>query len=473
MPTPQKPSPDRLHNRAADLSTAELSAKDRASVLHPYTELRAHEANGPLTIVSGDGVWITDSDGKRYIEGMAGLWCTTLGFGEKRLAEAARRQIEDLSFYHLFGGKSHPAAIRLAETLLALAPVPMAKVFFTSSGSEAVDTAIKLVWYFNNALGRPAKKKIIARERAYHGVTIAAASLTHLPNNQRSFDLPIAGMLKTTCPHHWRNATPGESEAAFAARCADDLDALIRAEGPDTVAAFIAEPVQGAGGVIVPPADYFEKIQAVCRRHDVLVIADEVICGFGRTGNFWGSQTYGIRPDIVTMAKGLSSGYQPIGAVMIADGVYQAIADESARIGVLGHGFTYGGHPVPCAVALETLAIYRERDIVGRARSMAPRFQAALQAFASHPLVGEARGVGVVGAIEIVADKAAKTAFAPAGHGGAIVLKLAQQEGLIARQMGDAIALSPPLVITEAEVDDMMGRLGRALDRATRLLTVP
>ena len=465
MTEPQKPSPSFSHN-----STADLSAADRASVLHPYTELRSHESNGPMTVVSGSGVWVTDSNGKRYIEGMAGLWCTTLGFGEKRLAEAAKRQIEELSFYHLFGGKSHPAAIRLAEKLLTLAPVPMARVFFTSSGSEAVDTAIKLVWYFNNALGRPLKKKIIARERAYHGVTIAAASLTHLPNNQKSFDIPIAGMLKTTCPHHWRNAKPGESEETFASRCAEDLDALIRAEGPETIAAFIAEPMQGAGGVIIPPATYFEKVQAVCKRHDVLVIADEVICGFGRTGNFWGSQTFGISPDIMTMAKGLSSGYQPIGAVMINDKVYQAIADESAKIGVFGHGFTYGGHPVPCAVALETLAIYQERGIVGRARALAPHFQAGLKALANHPLVGEARGVGMVGAIEIVADKTAKSSFAPAGRGGATVLRFAHEEGLIARQMGDAIALSPPLVITEAEVDDLFARLGRALDKAAEQL---
>jgi 4-aminobutyrate--pyruvate transaminase len=464
MPVPPKHSPEPSHNSAADLAVADRS------VLHPYTELRAHEKNGPMTIVSGSGVWVTDASGKRYIEGMAGLWCTTLGFGEKRLAEAAKRQIEELSFYHLFGGKSHPAAIRLAEKLLMLAPVPMARVFFTCSGSEAVDTAIKFVWYYNNALGRPNKKKIIARERAYHGVTIASASLTHLPNNQKSFDLPLPGMLKTACPHHWRNARPGESEEAFATRCADDLDALIRTEGPDTVAAVFAEPVQGAGGVIVPPATYFEKIQAVCRKHDVLLVADEVICGFGRTGNFWGSQTFGIEPDMMTMAKGLSSGYQPIGALMVSDKVYQAIADESAKIGVLGHGFTYGGHPVPCAVALETLAIYEERDIVGKARAMTPRFQNGLKALASHPLVGEVRGVGMVAALEIVADKATKAGFAPAGRGGATVLRCIHDEGLIARQMGDAIALSPPLVITEAEVDDLLARLARALDSAVRQL---
>jgi 4-aminobutyrate--pyruvate transaminase len=452
--------PDRAHNLAQDLRTADKS------VLHPYTELRRHESAGPLTIVSGDGIWITDSEGRRYLEGMAGLWCTSLGFGEKRLAEAARKQIEELSFYHLFAGKSHPAAVRLAEKLIALAPAPMGRVFFTSSGSEAVDTAIKLVWYFNNALGRPRKKKIVARERAYHGVTVAAGSLTHLPNNQRSFDLPLPGMLKTTCPHYWRNGKPGESEEAFATRCAEDLDALIRAEGPDTVAAFIAEPVQGAGGVILPPTGYFEKVQAVCRRHDVLVIADEVITGFGRTGSFWGSQTFGVAPDLMTMAKGLSSGYQPIGAVMVSDAIYQTIADESARIGVFGHGFTYGGHPVPCAVALETLAIYEERDIVARVRAVAPRFQQGLRALGEHPLVGEVRGVGLIGAIELVADKPSKGSFPTPGQAGTIVARLAQEEGLIVRPLGDGVALSPPLVIDESEIGEMLTRLKRALDKA-------
>jgi 4-aminobutyrate--pyruvate transaminase len=468
MPAPQQPSPD--HNRAQDWDAAALSNADKASVLHPYTNLRQHQTDGALTIVSGKGVWVTDSEGKRYIESMAGLWCTTLGFGENRLAEAAKRQIEDLSFYHLFGAKAHPPAIKLAEKLLSVAPSPMGRVFFTCSGSEAVDTAIKLVWYYNNALGRPRKKKIIARDRAYHGVTIAASSLTYLPNNQRSFDVPIPGMLKTACPHYWRNAKPGESEDAFATRLASELDALIRAEGPDTVAAFFAEPVQGAGGVIVPPKTYFEKVQAVCRKHDVLVLADEVITGFGRTGNFWGSQTYGITPDLLTMAKGLTSGYQPLGALMVSDAVFEAVADESAKIGVFGHGFTYGGHPVPCAVALETLAIYEERDIAGMARANAPKFQAGLKSFESHPLVGEARGVGMVGAIEIVADQASKIAFDPPGRGGATVIRCCQDEGLIARQIGETIALSPPLVITPAEIDEIFTRLGRALDKAAKLL---
>ncbi|MGE5540566.1 MAG: aspartate aminotransferase family protein [Gemmatimonas sp.] len=466
MPAPQPPSPD--HNLTWDASA--LDKADRASVLHPYTNLRQHQSDGSLTIVSGKGVWVTDSTGKRYIESMAGLWCTTLGFGENRLAEAAKRQIEELSFYHLFGAKAHPPAIKLAEKLLALAPSPMGRVFFTCSGSEAIDTAIKIVWYYNNALGRPKKKKIIARDRAYHGVTIAASSLTMLPNNQRAFDVPLPGMLKTACPHHWRNAKPGESEEDFATRLANELDALIVAEGPETVAALFAEPVQGAGGVIVPPKTYFEKVQAVCRKHDVLVLADEVITGFGRTGNLWGSQTYGIKPDLLTMAKALTSGYQPLGALMVSDQVFQAIADESARIGVFGHGFTYGGHPVPCAVALETLAIYEERDIAAMARANAPRFQAGLKALESHPLVGEARGVGMVGALEIVADKARKAPFDPPNRGGGTVIRCCQDEGLIARQIGETIALSPPLVITAAEVDEMLARLGRALDKAAKLL---
>jgi 4-aminobutyrate--pyruvate transaminase len=470
MPAPQQPSPNRAHNQTWDAAT--LSKADKASVLHPYTNLRQHQTDGALTIVSGKGVWVTDSNGNRYLEAMAGLWCTTLGFGESRLAEAAKRQIEELSFYHLFGAKAHPPAIKLAEKLLSVAPSPMGRVFFTCSGSEAIDTAIKVVWYYNNALGRAKKKKIIARDRAYHGVTVAASSLTNLPINQRSFDVPIPGMLKTTCPHYYRNAKPGETEEQFATRLANDLDALIQAEGPDTVAAFFAEPVQGAGGVVVPPKTYFEKVQAVCRKHDVLVLADEVICGFGRTGNFWGSQTFGIKPDLLTMAKGLTSGYLPLGALMVSEAVFQALADESAKIGAFGTGFTYGGHPVPCAVALETLAIYEERDIVAMARANAPRFQAAFRALESHPLVGEARGVGMVGAIEIVADKASKTPFDPPGKGGGTVMRCCQDEGLIARQIGETIAMSPPLVITPSEMDEMFSRLGRALDKAAKLLGV-
>jgi len=442
------------------------ASRDKAYCLHPYTNLKVHETAGPMIIERGKGVYVYDDAGKEYIEGLASLWCVSLGFDNERLVEAAARQMRKLPTYHVFGHKSHDPGIDLSEALIKLAPVPMSKVFFANSGSEANDTAIKLIWYYNNALNRPEKKKIIARTKGYHGVTVAAASLTGLPNNHRDFDLPIARILHTDCPHHYRFAEPGESEEDFATRLADNLEKLILAEGPDTVAAFFAEPVMGAGGVIVPPATYFEKIQAVLKKYDVLLVADEVICGFMRTGNFWGTQTFGMKPDILTCAKALSSGYLPISAVMVSEAVYKACVVESEKIGTFGHGYTYSAHPVSAAVALETLKIYEERDVLGHVRSVAPRFQQRLKALADHPLVGEARGIGLIGAVELVTDKATKTPFEPVGMAGAKVNALCHENGLISRAMGDSLALCPPLIINEAEIDAMFDRLTTALDAA-------
>ena len=443
-----------------------LAEGDLAHLLHPYTNLERHAETGPLVIVRGEGVRVFDEQGRDYIEALAGLWCTALGWGEERLARVAAEQMTTLPFYHLFGSKAHAPAIRLAEALAGIAPVPDARVFLANSGSEANDTAIKLIWYINNALGRPAKKKIIARDRAYHGVTVATASLTGLAVNHRSFDLPLPGILRAGCPHYWRHGRPGETEDQFATRLADELEQLILAEGPDTVAAFFAEPVMGAGGVIVPPPTYFAKIQVVLAKYDVLLVVDEVITGFGRTGNLFGCETYGIRPDMMTVAKGLSSGYLPVSALLVKGDLYAPIAAVSARMGSFGHGYTYGGHPVPAAVALETLAIYRERDIVGHVRAVAPAFQAGLRALQQHPLVGEARGVGLIGAVELVADKDGKTAFDPKRGVGARVAAKAQEHGVILRAMGDAVAFSPPLVITKDEIELMFSRFRRALDDA-------
>src|ERR1700735_4562860 len=361
-----------------------------------------------MIITHGRGVNVFDDQGKEYIEGLAGLWCVSLGFNEPRLVEAARRQMETLPYYHSFASKSHGPAIELAERILDLLPDSMSKVFFNNSGSEANDTAIKMVWYYNNALGRPHKKKIVARVKAYHGVTIASASLTGLPNNHRDFDLPIAGIVHTGCPHHYRFARPGESEEAFASRLAEELDALIEKEGPDTVPPFIAVPVMGAGGVLVPPRTYFDKIQPVLKKHDVLLIADEVICGFGRLGTMFGLEHFEMKPDMVVMAKQLTSGYQPMSATVISGAIYDALVRQSEKIGVFAHGFTFSGHPVTSAVALETLKIYEERDLISHAREIAPRLQRWLRRFEDHPLVGEVRGIGLIGAIELVANKAAK-----------------------------------------------------------------
>lgn len=308
-------------------------------------------------IERGDGPYVFDASGKRYFEAMAGLWSVGLGFNEKRLVEAAHKQMLALPFYHTFSAKSHGPSIDLAEKLVALAPVPMSKVFFTNSGSEANDTVLKLIAYRSNALGQSRRKKIISRMRAYHGVTIASASLTGLPNNHRSFDLPLPNILHTGSPHFYKDGSPGESEEAFATRRAEELDALIQQEGPDTIAAFFGEPVMGAGGVIVPPATYWDKIQKVLNKYDILLVADEVICGFGRTGKMFGCETYGIKPDAIVVSKQITSSYFPLSAIIMNDRMFEPIADESNKIGVLGHGFTAGGHPVGSAIALENLKI--------------------------------------------------------------------------------------------------------------------
>jgi 4-aminobutyrate--pyruvate transaminase len=442
------------------------AARDIAHVLHPYTDAKAHLQNGPLVISRGKGVRVYDDQGKEYIEALAGLWCAALGFDNERLVQAAANQMRKLPFYHSFTAKSHEPMIDLAEMLIERAPVPMSKVFFANSGSEANDSAIKMVWYMNNALGRPRKKKIISRLKAYHGITLAAASLTGLPANHKLFDLPLPGFLHVSTPHHYHGAQPGESEEDFATRLAEELEAKILAEGPETVAAFWAEPVMGAGGVIVPPATYFEKIQAVLRKYDVLFVADEVICGFGRTGNYWGCQTFGIRPDILVCAKALSSSYLPISAVMVNEAVFQAIAEGSSTIGTWGHGFTYSGHPVAAAVAIEALKIYDEIGLIDHVRQVGPYLQSELRRrFADHPLVGEVRGVGMVAAIELVEDKATRKNFDPARKVGPRLLKHGEEHGVILRAMiNDSIGFAPPLVITKEEVDEMLDRVAKALD---------
>jgi 4-aminobutyrate--pyruvate transaminase len=441
-----------------------IEARDIAYHLHSYTNARQHEAIGPIVMEKGEGVFVTDTDGNRYIEAMAGLWSVAVGFGEKRLVEAASRQMAQLNYYHTFTHKSHGPAIELAERLVAMAPVPMSKAYFTNSGSEANDTMIKLVRYRSNALGQPQKKKIISRIRGYHGVTLASASLTGLPNNHRAFDLPMEGIFHTTCPHYWREGRDGESEEAFATRCAEDLEALIQAEGPETIAAFIGEPVMGAGGVVVPPATYWEKIQAVLKRHDILLVADEVICGFGRTGEMFGCQTYNIEPDIMTLSKALSSSYLPISALLINDRVYQPVADQSSEIGTFGHGYTASGHPVAAAVALENLDIIEERGLVGRAREMGELMQAGLRTLEDHPLVGEVRGVGLIAAVELVTDKAAKTALEKPGALGAQAFAILQKNGVISRPIGDSLAYCPPLIIEKAHIDLIVETTRKSLD---------
>jgi 4-aminobutyrate---pyruvate transaminase len=446
------------------LSPNSIEARDVAYHLHSYSNPRQLTISGPLVIDRGEGIYVFDNNGRKYIEGVAALWCASLGFSERRLIEAAHRQLKKLPCYHSFGHKMTEPGIELAERLINLAPVPMSKVYFAGSGSEGNDTALKLVRYFNNARGRPKKKKVIARVKGYHGTTLAAASLTGIARNHFSFDLPIEGILHTDCPHYYRYARDGENEEEFVDRIVKNLEDTIIGEGPDTVAAFWAEPVMGSGGVIVPPRGYFDRVQAVLKKYDILFVADEVICGFGRLGYMFGSEAFALQPDMIVVAKALSSGYLPIAALLVNDRVFSPVADESNRLGVFGHGFTYSAHPVPAAVALETLKIYEERDIVSHVRSVGPGLLAGMRRFADHPLVGEVRGMGLLVGLEIVKNKTTKQNFDPAALAALELERRCLDEGLIVRAIGDTVAVSPPLTITEAEIDDLLGRFERGLN---------
>ncbi|HWA70400.1 MAG TPA: aminotransferase [Rhizomicrobium sp.] len=443
-----------------------MQSRDMASLLHPFTNLTVLRQTGPMVIERGAGVFVYDAQGRDYLEAMSGLWCTALGWGENELAETAAEQMRKLSFGHIFGGKSHEPGIALAEKLKEMAPFPVGKVFFANSGSEANDSQIKFLWYAANARGEKARKKIIARDRAYHGVTLASASLTGLDAFHTSFDLPFDFTLRAECPHFYRNAQAGESEEQYSARLASDLDALIQREGPDTIAAMFVEAVMGAGGAMVPPKGYFKAITPVLTKYGIRLVDDEVICGFGRTGNAFGCQTMNFQPDSMTIAKALSSAYIPISAVLLSPELVEIIEEEATRIGGLWHAFTYSAHPVAAAVALKTLEIYQRRDTFGHVRKVSPRFLARLRALAEHPLVGEANGVGLIGAVEMVADKKTKTNFEASKLVGGRCGQFCQDEGVIVRPLiNDRIALCPPLVISEAEIDELFDRFTRGLDR--------
>ncbi len=432
------------------------AARDTAFHVHPQTNLHAHESVGPMILTRGEGVRVYDDEGRGYIDAMAGLWSAALGFSEKRLAEAAYKQMCALPYASTFAHRSNTPVIELAERLSAIAPAPLTRALFSNSGSEAVDTAMKLVWYYWNARGKPQKKKILARANAYHGSTIASASLTGLERMQRDFDLPIDRVVRAPCPHYAKFAQAGESEAAFTQRMAAELDALIIAEGPETVGAMFAEPLQGAGGVIVPPAGYFEAIQPVLDKHDVLLVADEVICGFGRTGAMWGSQTFNVRPDMATCAKALSASYIPIAATLMSEKIYEALRDQSETIGQFGHGYTYSGHPVAAAVAVETLKIYEEIDIAARAAAAAPVLQEGLRALAGHDLVFEVRGVGLIAGVELDPEHAKGL--------GPKVAEAAKQRGVLVRALGDTLAFCPPIIIEHDDLRAAVSGFAEALD---------
>lgn len=446
------------------MTLSNSQTRDINVLLHPYTNPNILKKTGALVLERGQGVRVFDSEGRDYIESMAGLWSTALGWGNTELADTAAEQMRKLSYGHLFAGKSHEPAIALAEKLKDLSPFPVGKVLFAASGSEANDTQIKLYWYAANARGQSQKKKILSRQRAYHGTTIASASLTGLAGNHKSFDLPFSFAVHADCPHHYRGAEAGESEEHYSERLAKNLENIIHREDPATIAAMIVEPVMGAGGAIFAPRGYFKEINKVLVRHNIPLISDEVITGFGRTGEWFGCTALGFAPNSMSIAKALSSSYLPISAVLVSPEMSDILEEEAGRIGTFGHGFTYGGHPVSAAVALKTIEIYERDDIIGHVRRVSPHFLKRLHKLADHPMVGEVQGMGLIGGLELVANKANKTAFDPARGVAPTIARFCEEERLISRPLlGDRMAFCPPLIITEQEIDDLFDRYERAL----------
>lgn len=464
-------------NKPSSLSSEtarQLSEFDRQSVFHPFTALRAHEESGaPVVMVEAAGAIMHDTDGREYIDAMAGLWCVNVGYGRHEIADAMRDQAIELSYCHAFSSMASDKPAVLAARLKEMAPVPMSKVFFGNSGSDANDTQVKLVWYYNNALGRPEKKKVIARQRGYHGVTVAAAGLTGLPGLHAGFDLPLPFVRHTMAPHRLWNGH-GLSDAEFVAKLVDDLEQLIAREGADTIAAMIMEPIMGAGGVIVPPDGYYAAVQEVLDRHDILLIADEVICGFGRLGTMFGAEAMGMRPDLITVAKGLTSAYFPLSACMVSERVWEGLVAGADKLGPFGHGYTYTSHPVGAAAALANLDILEKEGLVAQAGARGETLHRLLRdAFADHPLIGEIRGRGLIGAIELVADRNAPKAFDPALKVAARVVAAARDRGIISRALpaSDSLAFSPPFVISDAQLAQVVAGVRDAVDQVAAELS--
>ena len=444
------------------MNTAKIAALDKASVLHPFTQLKdfaTGKLGDPTIVETGKGIRIKDATGREYIDGFAGLYCVNIGYGRTEAAEAISRQAYRLAYYHSYAAHTTDELAILSDRLVRMAPGKMSKVFYGLSGSDANETQVKLVWYYNNLRGQPKKKKIISRHRGYHGCSVISGSLTGMSFYHDHMDLPVSGIIHTGTPHHYWEAHEGESEAEFSKRRAEELEALILREGPETVGAFIGEPVLGTGGITPPPEGYWPAIQAVVRKYDVLLIADEVITGFGRIGTPFGSHLYGIEPDLVTVAKGLTSAYFPLSGAIVGEKVFKVLEEGADRVGAFSHGFTYSGHPIGAAAANAVLDIVEKEDLAGKARTVGAYFQARLKAaFGQLPIVGEVRGVGMLGAVEFVPDRSARKRFDPAHKVGARISAAARERGLIARAMphGDILGFAPPLVTTESEIDEIV-----------------
>jgi L-2,4-diaminobutyrate transaminase len=452
----------------SETPAAAAQEADRRAHLHPFTSAAEHAQALPRMMVEGSGIYIRDSTGREYLDAMAGLWCVNAGYGRNEIADAAAEQARRLPYYHTFSSSTHEPAARLAERLTSLAPGDMSKVFFGSSGSDTNDTQVKIVWYYHNVLGKPDKKKIIARHGAYHGSTLAGSSLSGLPHMHRSFDLPLERFIHVDAPHYWRHAPEGLSELEYSALLAANLEERIVQEGPETVAAFIAEPIQGAAGVIPPPEGYFEAIVPILRKYDVLFIADEVICGFGRLGEWWGSDVYGLEPDLVSTAKGLTSGYIPMSACLISENVWEVLREGSSHYGPFAHGYTYSGHPVAAAAAMANLDIIEGEGLVQNAATVGAYLQKSLrEAFADHPLVGEVRGTGLMAGVELVEDKETKKPHDPSLAVARRLHELLMEEGLICRAVFNTLTLSPPLILSNEDVDSIVEMFARGLEKLT------
>jgi len=453
------------------LTNDQLSAWDRENFFHPSTHLAGHaRGDTPSRIITGgEGVYIRDRDGKRLLDGFAGLYCVNVGYGRTEIAEAIAAQAHELAYYHAYVGHGTEASITLAKMVLDRAPAQMSKVYFGLGGSDANETNIKLVWYMNNILERPEKKKIISRWRGYHGSGLMSGSLTGLAPFHAKFDLPLAPILHTEAPYYFRRAEADMSEAEFTAHCAAELEAMIEREGPETIAAFIAEPILGTGGIVPPPTGYWDAIQPILKRHDILLIADEVVTGFGRLGSMMGSTHYGLAPDIITIAKGLTSAYAPLSGSIVSDGVWRVLEEGTDRFGPIGHGWTYSAHPIGAAAGIANLELIDRLGLVENAANTGAHLREGLaQALGQHPNVGEVRGDGMLAAVEFVEDKAARRLFDPSAKIGAKVAGELLKEGVIARAMpeGDILGFAPPLCLTREEADIITAATARAVERA-------
>lgn len=444
-----------------------LSARDAAVLVHPQTNIRAHLKKGAQIISGSDGARVYDETGKDFIECLAGLWCCPLGFKSERLAKVSYEQMANLGYYHIYKHHSHEPAVKLAEKIMSTQPIPMARVIFQGSGSEANEAALKLCWFYNNALGRPERRKIIGRKGGFHGHTTGAASISGKPDTHNGFGLPLEGFIHTEFPHYYKRHEEGETEEQFADRMAEALENLILAEGPETIAGFFAEPIMGASGGVLPPKTYFAKIQAVLRKYDILFVADEVITGIGRTGNWWATTTFDLQPDIITSAKGLGSGLSPISAVMISQKIFDAMAELSDRINVYAHGSTFSGHPVAAAIAHESLTIIEEEGLIAHGAEIGNFFLAELADLGDHDMIGDFRGVGALVSMEIVADRKTRAGFPAAANVNGILTRHCNAEGVLPRLGGDRVVFAPPLIMTFDEAGEAAKRFRRALD-ATR-----